>query len=96
MWELYTAQRPFPGVPEALLGGQIVQGKRPVFPEDVPEGYKALAETCWCEDASERPSFRDILHTLNQLLDTDAGHTRRIRVREMGCSLRLVVVLRDD
>ena len=54
MWEIYTSGRPFPGVPQALLGHAILTGKRPEFPRSAPPGFVALAEACWCNAAAVR------------------------------------------
>jgi serine/threonine protein kinase len=68
LWEMFTGGYAFLGVPGALLGHQVsVEGKRPIFPEDAPQGFKKLAEWCWSPDPSNRPSFVEVLAALQQL-----------------------------
>jgi hypothetical protein len=57
VWELLTGERPFQG----LLEGDLVVGVcdrklRPLFPPGAPAAYIALAQQCWADDASERPT----------------------------------------
>jgi hypothetical protein len=39
----------------------LEKGQRPVIPGFVPAVYKQLIEACWAQNASARPSFRDIV-----------------------------------
>jgi serine/threonine protein kinase len=44
MWELFTGQHAFKGVPRALLGHEVAyQQLRPQFPEGCPFDYQLLA-----------------------------------------------------
>lgn len=55
LWELFTGEHVFKGVPRALLGHYItVLSKRPSFPPDAPEDYASLAQRCWDSDATKR------------------------------------------
>lgn len=55
MWELYTGNRAFEGIPRALLGHQITREKlRPRFPEETPLAFKELAEKCWAASWEDR------------------------------------------
>lgn len=55
MWELYTAGRPFLGVPQALIGHHVTsEGRRPIFASDAPAGYVALAQRCWDQSPANR------------------------------------------
>lgn len=48
LWELYTGEQAYKGVPRALLGHKITkQGMRPEFPVDAPFDYQFLACRCW-------------------------------------------------
>ena len=80
MWECYTSERPFLGVPQELLSHAIIVGKRPEFPEDTPDEFKSLAEACWHDTASARPTFKDIMGVLTRLIRSEPGQTRRIKV----------------
>ena len=80
MWECFTSQRPYPGVPRALLGHSVVMGKRPEFPYGAPVGYKSLAEACWQHTAADRPTFKEVTEALARLIRLEPGRTSRIRV----------------
>ena len=55
MWEIYTGGRAFSGVPNMLLGHQIIHdGRRPTFPPEAPEEYTLLARQCWDADPDKR------------------------------------------
>ncbi|WIA08255.1 hypothetical protein OEZ85_007699 [Tetradesmus obliquus] len=59
LWELYTAQQAFKGMPKALLGHEVTKmGQRPEFPPDSPFDYQLLACRCWESDPAIRPSRR--------------------------------------
>ena len=83
MWECYTSQCPFLGVPQERLSQAIIMGKRPEFPEGTPDDFKSLAEACWHETASARPAFREIMGILTRLIRSEPGQTRRIEVSDI-------------
>jgi serine/threonine protein kinase len=44
LWELFTAQHAFKGIPRALLGHEVAhRQRRPQFPEGSPFDYQLLA-----------------------------------------------------
>jgi serine/threonine protein kinase len=50
----------------------LEKGQRPVIPNFVPPAYKQLIEACWDQNASARPSFRDIVEqTKGEVLSLD-------------------------
>eukprot|EP00955_Chlamydomonas_euryale_P012255 131748-Chlamydomonas_euryale.AAC.1 len=54
LWELYTGQRPYRGVPRIVLGHAIVfEQKRPAFPDGTPQRLKLLVERCWQPHAEQ-------------------------------------------
>ncbi|KAG2491275.1 hypothetical protein HYH03_010282 [Edaphochlamys debaryana] len=76
MWEIFTSGHPYRGTPGALLGHQTSkEGRRPVFPLGTPADFRQLAEACWHPDASQRPSFGEILETLGRLRAEIPGPT---------------------
>lgn len=61
MWELLTGERPFRGMLEGdLVVGVCDRKLRPVFPPGAPAAYVALAQQCWADDASERPTAAQV------------------------------------
>lgn len=60
LWELYTGEQAYKGIPRALLGHKITkQGLRPEFPADTPFDYQFLACRCWETD----PVIRYVYHS---------------------------------
>jgi hypothetical protein len=58
MYELYTAQRPYAGLPHAAIAERVYSsGLRPAFPATAPSAYVELARACWATDAAARPAF---------------------------------------
>ncbi|WIA39546.1 hypothetical protein OEZ86_005635 [Tetradesmus obliquus] len=69
LWELLTGEHPFGGMLEGdLVVGVCDRKLRPVFPPGAPAAYVALAQQCWADDASERPTAAQLLKRLNELL----------------------------
>ncbi|KAG1672489.1 hypothetical protein FOA52_002797 [Chlamydomonas sp. UWO 241] len=68
LWELFTGGRPFQGTPRALVGHLVTrEHKRPAFPLSTPSSFRALAERCWHPEADARPTFTEILASLQAL-----------------------------
>jgi serine/threonine protein kinase len=69
LYEVITGQRAYAGVPIPLLPHEVaVQGLRPTWPEGMPPGcrdLRKLAEACWAHNPQDRPSFAEILRTLD-------------------------------
>ncbi|WIA33746.1 hypothetical protein OEZ86_006861 [Tetradesmus obliquus] len=76
LWDLFTGGHAYHGIPKALLGHQVaVCGLRPAFPDFTPSEYRALAEACWQAEPERRPSFQEILATLQRMRARVGGHT---------------------
>jgi hypothetical protein len=61
VWELLTRDRPFRGLLEGdLVVGVCDQGLRPTFPPGCPASYVALAQQCWSEDMTQRPTAAQV------------------------------------
>lgn len=74
LWELYTGQHAFRGMPAALLGHAILrEGRRPEFPHDCPPRYRDLACHCWLENPAGRPDFRTVVSELQGMLACGQG-----------------------
>jgi hypothetical protein len=76
--QVYTGQRPFHDVPDAVaVGDRIGRGIRPKRPDAscriaMPDNIWHLVQKCWKQEASERPSFSDVVADLQ----TSDGSTR--------------------
>ena len=67
--ELATRQPPYYGVDKKVVA-QNVSSKtdyRPSVPKNVPKEYVELMSKCWEYNPNKRPSFNDIIDTLNKM-----------------------------
>eukprot|EP00775_Hariotina_reticulata_P011575 gene11575-11719_t len=69
MWELMTGAVAFKG----LHYGSVIErvaliGERPVFPQDAPEDYALLANSCWQAEVQARPDFGQVLQCLDIMI----------------------------
>lgn len=67
MFECGTGKNPFAD----LLGAKPMMGARPSFPVDVDSEYKVLAEQCWHQDSTQRPTFETITAALDKMRSSD-------------------------
>ena len=62
LWEILTKKLPYSGLESTMIIGQVLLNDiRPAIPENTPIPLRNLMERCWARDASERPSFSDVL-----------------------------------
>ncbi|KAG2443737.1 hypothetical protein HXX76_002083 [Chlamydomonas incerta] len=81
LWELFCAGDPFQGVPRAHLGHAITkEARRPKFPPFAPSGYVRLATRCWDPDASQRPTFEEVMSELVRMREELGGDTQQLVV----------------
>ena len=60
---------------------KVFAGQRPPVDLDaMPEGFRNLLEDCWASEPNLRPSFKEILGRLRQLLSEE--RQRRFQVRQ--------------
>ena len=72
LYEMMSGSVPYQGVPLKAIPGFVVSGKRPPIPNSCPPEFKALIEKCWDSDPSKRPTARELLMELEQLLDVES------------------------
>jgi hypothetical protein len=76
VWELLVRDRPFKGLLEGdLVVGVCDQGLRPTFPPGCPASYVALAQQCWADDPSLRPTAPQVKLLLLKVLEPSSLHT---------------------
>jgi serine/threonine protein kinase len=69
LWTMFTGEQPFGGLKDvAILNAVIVNRRRPMFPDDVPEPYVQLARSCWQQDPHSRPTWSVVTTVLKELL----------------------------
>eukprot|EP01103_Thecamoeba_quadrilineata_P014173 TRINITY_DN414_c0_g1_i2.p1 TRINITY_DN414_c0_g1~~TRINITY_DN414_c0_g1_i2.p1 ORF type:complete len:626 (+),score=95.19 TRINITY_DN414_c0_g1_i2:617-2494(+) len=69
LWELLTRKEPFSGLDrKAIIFSVGSEGVRPPLPENgVDLEYLQLIKDCWQEDDLRRPTFSEILRTLEEI-----------------------------
>ena len=69
LWELLTRETPFEGMQPMAVGMSVLNaGLRPTIPADAPPQYAALIRACWRADPTRRPSFAQIITSLQAMV----------------------------
>eukprot|EP00049_Salpingoeca_infusionum_P025972 m.22959 g.22959 ORF g.22959 m.22959 type:complete len:825 (+) comp8437_c0_seq3:139-2613(+) len=70
MWEILTnGQKPYPGMNNIQVVRQVDQGYRMCAPDGCPQVVHTLMLQCWHENRRERPTFSELVTSLQQLVD---------------------------
>jgi serine/threonine protein kinase len=65
LWSMYHCKVPYEGMLEAQVCAGVLNGwLRPEFTEDCPAAFRLLAERCWAQSASDRPTFAQVWREL--------------------------------
>ena len=68
LWELITGEVPFKGIEEFQIAFLIVErDHRLPIPNGCPPVLSSLMQICWQRDPKDRPTFKDILATLDKI-----------------------------
>lgn len=74
MWELYTRDCVFKGLPQIEVYNRVISGNMPDVDKDCDPRYAELMKQCWEIDPTNRPSFREVIDRLGVLVDElDSG-----------------------
>ncbi|XP_074659307.1 mitogen-activated protein kinase kinase kinase 20-like [Tubulanus polymorphus] len=72
LWELLTREIPFEGIEGFQVAWVVVEkGERLTIPSSCPASFATLMKRCWNLDPKKRPSFRQMLISLDNLLGED-------------------------
>ncbi|XP_065191823.1 probable serine/threonine-protein kinase DDB_G0276181 [Sycon ciliatum] len=70
MWELSTRQIPYAHLSNSDdILDEIAGGTKPIFPPNIPYGYRHIAEQCIKTDLQERPSMQRVVQELLSQID---------------------------
>jgi serine/threonine protein kinase len=70
LWELVTGRLPFEDMTPVQVAYAVVnKSLRPPIPESCPAPLRHLMERCWIANPERRPSFYQIVQTLEDLED---------------------------
>ncbi|XP_065178459.1 uncharacterized protein LOC135809116 [Sycon ciliatum] len=74
LWELCSRKVPFSEFPDfkwmSKISDAVEAGRRPTIPEDCQADLSELMQQCWHHDPEQRPTFKDIVRTLDDLQET--------------------------
>jgi serine/threonine protein kinase len=77
MWQVATRKEPFAGRNFMGVSLDVLEGRRPQVPNDLPADFSKVMRKCWHANAAKRPLMEDVLAFLDrQAGDGDAagGH----------------------
>ncbi|KAL7581060.1 hypothetical protein ACA910_005863 [Epithemia clementina (nom. ined.)] len=76
LWELNSGKKPFEGLTRETFYEQVVHGgERPPVRSKWPEPLCNLMTQCWDADMWNRPTFREILERIDEMLGKEMGGT---------------------
>ena len=65
VFEIMTSEIPFKDINNYfILMKKLLDNEKPEIKDDIPESYRNLINSCWSQNANERPSFDDIVSNL--------------------------------
>ncbi|GAM24346.1 hypothetical protein SAMD00019534_075210 [Acytostelium subglobosum LB1] len=68
LWEIGTGELPYSGLDSVQLAVAVsTKGLRPTIPSTWPAPLHQLIQSCWHQDANQRPTFTQILAQLDKL-----------------------------
>ena len=68
LWELITGEIPFKGIEEFQIAFLVVEREQRLpIPQGCPQVLSKLMTLCWQTDPKSRPTFKQILSTLDQI-----------------------------
>jgi len=68
-WEILTRDKLYPDMHPFSVGYKVMmEGLRPTIPAECPDTYRNLMESCWAENANNRPNFEHLVTTVKQSL----------------------------
>lgn len=74
LWEMVSGQSAYPKEEYSEIILEVVDGRRPIIPEDCPPSLALLMRDCWHQDYRLRPTFEEIAGRLDNILEfTMAG-----------------------
>ncbi len=73
LWEILTSSIPYEGVSIDKLRQLIIDGYRPVIPENLAPELQTLVKGCWNNDPKLRPSFKYIFSQLSSFQEVESS-----------------------
>lgn len=64
IYEVLTKSFAYSDMPIVQVINRVTYGYRPPIPPSMPPAYKSLIESCWAQNARQRPTFREIVNKI--------------------------------
>eukprot|EP00118_Oscarella_pearsei_P009662 m.56364 g.56364 ORF g.56364 m.56364 type:complete len:990 (+) comp34590_c0_seq1:57-3026(+) len=75
LWEIASLGRsPYQEVPLQEISTQLKRGYRMEKPDNCSDGFYKTMRDCWAAEPSQRPSFKELVRLLQQLLTSSADY----------------------
>lgn len=92
LWQMASDRVPFPDkTRDSFVQTVSIEGERPELDPLWPLPFQELLTNCWAKQASDRPTFKDIVHELRGMLAMDrtksSQHITAVVVDQKGCCL---------
>jgi serine/threonine protein kinase len=69
LWEMFSyGMLPYPGMSNSEAAQKVLKGYRMDSPEDCPAEVYNIMKCCWEKEADRRPTFKELMTMINQLL----------------------------
>jgi hypothetical protein len=68
IWEIYVGKRAWEGMAPGAVLRKVASGETVVFPAQTPHRLRVLGEHCLAMQASQRPTFSQVLSEVNAIL----------------------------
>mmetsp|Transcript_15397 Transcript_15397/g.34971 ORF Transcript_15397/g.34971 Transcript_15397/m.34971 type:complete len:598 (-) Transcript_15397:320-2113(-) len=79
LWEMNAGKRPFSGLSRDTFYEQVVYGGvRPHLSKRWPTELNKLVASCWSVDVDARPTFREIVDKIDDLLTNEKGGKSKV------------------
>ena len=88
LWQITKAKVPFSGLGRRTYMENVVMGgERPRCDRKWPKAFTQLLQRCWHEDMLQRPSFSEILSSMDALILTEESSTKHRILRAINSSI---------
>jgi serine/threonine protein kinase len=88
LWQITKAKVPFSGLGRRTYMENVVMGgERPRCDRKWPKAFTQLLQRCWHEDMLQRPSFSEVITTMDALILAEESSTKHRILRAINSSI---------
>lgn len=78
MWQVLTRREPYAGRNFMGVSLDVLEGRRPQIPHDVPTEFKKMMKRCWHASPEKRPSMEEVVAFLDSLHDGNSSSLQSV------------------